>query len=468
MAESVDYDLIVIGGGPAGYAGAIRAGQLGKKVACIEQERAGGTCLNWGCIPTKALLKSAELYRTLGKAEAFGLRVGDVGFDFAKVMERSRGVAGQMAKGIEFLFRKNKVDYLVGRAQVAAPGMVEITEGEHKGRFLRARQILLATGCKPRRLPDVPVDGERVMTSREALVPRARPPASLVIIGAGAIGVEFAYFYSAFGTKVTLVELLPQLVPVEDEEVGRGLQRAFEKSGITVHVGTKVEGIAVGPDRVTMKLVPAAGGAASTVEAESLLIAVGVVPNLDGAVSSKVRLELDRGYVKVDDRYETNVKGIYAAGDIIGPPWLAHVATFEAIQAVNAMFGHAHQGRVKVFPGCTYCQPQIASTGLTEKACKEKGLAFKVGKFPFAASGKAVAAGDAEGFVKVITDAATGEILGAHILGNEAPELIAEYVLAMNLEGTVEEIHHSIHAHPTLSEALAEAAAATSGEAIHI
>ncbi|MFZ9837068.1 MAG: dihydrolipoyl dehydrogenase [Opitutaceae bacterium] len=468
MAETVDYDLIVIGGGPAGYAGAIRAGQLGKKVVCIEQERAGGTCLNWGCIPTKALLKSAELYRTLRKVDAYGLSVGEVGFDFAKVMERSRGVAGQMAKGIEFLFRKNKVDYLVGRAQVAAPGMVEVTEGEHKGRFLRARQILLATGCKPRRLPDVPVDGERVMTSREALVPRARPPASLVIIGAGAIGVEFAYFYSAFGTKVTLVELLPQLVPVEDEEVGRGLQRAFEKSGITVHVGTKVEGIAVAPDRVTMKLVPAAGGSAATLEAESLLIAVGVVPNLDGAVSSKVRLELDRGYVKVDDRYETSVKGIYAAGDIIGPPWLAHVATFEAIQAVNAMFGHAHQGRVKVFPGCTYCQPQIASTGLTEKACKEKGLAYKVGKFPFAASGKAVAAGDAEGFVKVITDAATGEILGAHILGNEAPELIAEYVLAMNLEGTVEEIHHSIHAHPTLSEALAEAAAATSGEAIHI
>jgi dihydrolipoamide dehydrogenase len=468
MAETVDYDLIVIGGGPAGYAGAIRAGQLGKKVVCIEQERAGGTCLNWGCIPTKALLKSAELYRTLRKVDAFGLSVGEVGFDVAKVMERSRGVAGQMAKGIEFLFRKNKVDYLVGRAQVAAPGMVELTEGEHKGRFLRGRQILLATGCKPRRLPDVPVDGERVMTSREALVPRARPPASLVIIGAGAIGVEFAYFYSAFGTKVTLVELLPQLVPVEDEEVGRGLQRAFEKSGITVHVGTKVEGIAVEKDQVTMKLVPAAGGAASTIAAESLLVAVGVVPNLEGAVSSKVRIELDRGYVKVDDRYETNVKGIYAAGDIIGPPWLAHVATFEAIQAVNAMFGHAHQGRVKVFPGCTYCQPQIASTGLTEKACKEKGLAYKVGKFPFAASGKAVAAGDAEGFVKVITDAATGEILGAHILGNEAPELIAEYVLAMNLEGTVEEIHHSIHAHPTLSEALAEAAAATSGEAIHI
>jgi dihydrolipoamide dehydrogenase len=468
MAETVDYDLIVIGGGPAGYAGAIRAGQLGKKVVCIEQERAGGTCLNWGCIPTKALLKSAELYRTLRKVDAFGLSVGEVGFDFAKVMERSRGVAGQMAKGIEFLFRKNKVDYLVGRAQVAAPGMVELTEGEHKGRFLRGRQILLATGCKPRRLPDVPVDGERVMTSREALVPRARPPASLVIIGAGAIGVEFAYFYSAFGTKVTLVELLPQLVPVEDEEVGRGLQRAFEKSGITVHVGTKVEGIAVEKDQVTMKLVPAAGGAASTIAAESLLVAVGVVPNLEGAVSSKVRIELDRGYVKVDDRYETNVKGIYAAGDIIGPPWLAHVATFEAIQAVNAMFGHAHQGRVKVFPGCTYCQPQIASTGLTEKACKEKGLAYKVGKFPFAASGKAVAAGDAEGFVKVITDTATGEILGAHILGNEAPELIAEYVLAMNLEGTVEEIHHSIHAHPTLSEALAEAAAATSGEAIHI
>lgn len=466
MADTTEYDLIVIGGGPAGYAGAIRAGQLGKKVACIELERAGGTCLNWGCIPTKALLKSAEMYRSFQKADAFGLAAKDIGFDFTKVMQRSRGVADQMAKGVEFLFRKNKVDYLLGRAQVTVPGMVEITEGPNKGKFFKTKNVLIATGCKPRRLPDVPVDGERVMTSREALVPRGTPPKSIVIIGAGAIGVEFAYFFNAFGTKVTVVEMLPELVPVEDDEIGKALHRSFEKQGIAVHVGTKVESVRVKKDKVELTL--AKDGNPTEVEAETLLLAVGVTPNLEGAVSSKVKLELDRGYVKVNDNYETSVKGIYAAGDIIGPPWLAHVATYEAVNAVNAMFGHAHGGRVKIFPGATYCQPQIGSTGLTERACKEKGLNYKVGKFPFTASGKAVAAGDAEGFVKVISDAKTGEIYGVHIIGNEAPELIAEYVLAMNMEGSVDEVHRSIHAHPTLSEALMEAAAATSGEAIHI
>ena len=466
MAEITEYDLIVIGGGPAGYAGAIRAGQLGKKVACIELERAGGTCLNWGCIPTKALLKSAESYRSLQKAETFGIAAKEVGFDFGKVMDRSRGVAGQMAKGVEFLFRKNKVDYFVGRAQVTVPGMVEITEGEHKGKFFKTKNVLLATGCKPRQLPGLAVDGERVMTSREALVPRKAPPKSIVIIGAGAIGVEFAYFYNAFGAKVTLVEMLPQIVPVEGEDVAKALHRAFEKQGIAVHVGTKVENVRVKKNSVELTLVK--DGNSTEVEAESILIAIGVSPNLEGALSAKVKLELDRGYVKVNDNYESSVKGIYAAGDIIGPPWLAHVATFEAVNAVAAMFGHAHAGRVKIFPGCTYCQPQIASVGLTEKAAKEKKLDYKIGKFPFTASGKAVAAGDTEGFVKVVSDAKTGEIHGVHILGNEAPELIAEYVLAMNSELTVYEVHRSIHAHPTLSEALMEAAAATSGEAIHI
>ena len=468
MADSIEYDLVVVGGGPAGYAGAIRAGQLGKRVACIEQERAGGTCLNWGCIPTKALLKSAELYRSLQKAEAFGVSAKEIGFDFGKVMNRSRNVASQMAKGVEFLFRKNKVDYFVGRAQVTVPGMVEITEGEHKGKFFKTKNVLLATGCKPRRLPDVPVDGQRVMTSREALEPRSAPPKSMVIIGAGAIGVEFAYFFNTFGTKVTLVEMLPQIVPVEDEDVARALQRSFEKSGLTVHVGTKVENVRVKKDKVELTLVKPGEANSTELEAEVLLVAIGVAPNFEGVLSAKVKLELDRGYVKVNDNYATSVPGIYAAGDIIGPPWLAHVATFEAVNAVNAMFGHAHAGRVKIFPGCTYCQPQIGSTGLTEKACKEKGLNYKVGKFPFTASGKAVAAGDTEGFVKVISEAKTGEILGVHILGNEAPELIAEYVLAMNMEGTVDEVHRAIHAHPTLSEALMEAAAATSGEAIHI
>ena len=468
MAETAEYDLIVIGGGPAGYAGAIRAGRLGRKVACIESERAGGTCLNWGCIPTKALLKSAEFYRSLAKAESFGVVAKDTGFDFGKVMERSRSVAGHMAKGIEFLLRKNNVDYFVGRAQVTVPGIVEITDGAEKGKFFKTKNVLLATGAKPRRLPDVPVDGERVMTSREALMPRKSPPKSIVIIGAGAIGVEFAYFFNAFGAKVTLVEMLPQIVPVEDEEIAKGLHRSFEKQGITVHVGTKVENVRVQKDRVKLTLVKSGEPNVLELEAETLLVAIGLVPNLEGAVASKLKLELDRGYLKVNENYETSVKGVYGAGDIIGPPWLAHVATFEATNAVNAMFGHHHAGRVKIFPGATYCQPQIASVGLTEKACKEKGLAYKVGKFPFTASGKAVAAGDAEGFVKVISDAKTGEIYGAHILGHEAPELIAEYVLAMNLEATVDEVHKSIHAHPTLSEALMEAAAATVGEAIHI
>ena len=465
MAETTEYDLIVIGGGPAGYAGAIRAGQLGKKVACIESERAGGTCLNWGCIPTKALLKSAELYQKIKKADAFGITVKDVTFDFAKVMERSRGVSQQMAKGIEFLFKKNKVDYFVGRGQVPAAGMVEITEGEHKGKFFKTKAILIATGCKMRRIPDLEVDGVRVMTSREALANKTLPK-SIVIVGAGAIGVEFAYFFNAFGSKVTLVEMLPQILPVEDEEVAKTLHRSFEKQGIAIHTGTKCENFRVGKNAVKLNLVK--DGKSEEIEAETVLSAIGVVANIEGVLGKTLNVELDRNYVKVGDDYQSSVKGIYAAGDIIGPPWLAHVATYEAVQAVNGLFGHGPAKRVKNFPGCTYCQPQVSSTGLTEKAAKEKKLDYRVGKFPFTASGKAVASAESEGFVKVISDAKTGEILGAHIIGAEATELIAEYGLAVELEATIEEIHHTIHAHPTLSEAVMEAAAATTGEAIHI
>ena len=464
MSDSI-YDLVVIGGGPAGYVAAIRAGQLGKKVACIEMERAGGTCLNWGCIPTKALLKSAELYRTMQKAENYGLSVTGLGFDFAKVVERSRGVAAQMAKGVEFLFKKNKVDYIVGKGQVTIPGMVEITSGEHRGKFFKTKNILLCTGQKPKQLPSLPADGVRVMTSREALAAKT-PPKSIAIIGAGAIGVEFAYFFNAFGAKVTLIEMLPQILPVEDEEVAKTLNRSFEKQGISCHIGTKCENIRVGETSVKLDLVK--DGQKTEIEVESILVAIGITSNLEGLVSSKLKLDLDRGFVKVDANYQTSTPGIYACGDIQGPPWLAHVAMFRAINAVNGIFGHAKPKQVGNFPGCTYCQPQVASTGLTEKAAKEKGLAFKIGKFPFTAVGKAVASGDSEGFVKVISDAKTGEILGVHIIGNEATELIAEYGLAMNLEATVEEIHHTIHAHPTLSEALGEAAAATTNEAIHI
>lgn len=465
MAETIEYDLIVIGGGPAGYAGAIRAGQLGKKVACVEMENAGGTCLNWGCIPTKALLKSAELLVKMKKADTFGFTVGEITFDFAKVMERSRGVAGQMAKGIEFLFKKNKVDYIRGTGQVSAPGMVTIVEGTDKGKFLKTKNILIATGCKMRRIPGLEFDGVKVMTSREALASKTLPK-SIVIVGAGAIGVEFAYFYNAFGTDVTLVEMLPNVLPIEDHEISKTLQRSFEKQGIKIRTGTKCENFRVGKKSVKVDLVK--GDEKEEIEAEVVLSAIGVVANIEGVLADNVKVELDRNYVKVDDDYQTKIKGIYAAGDIIGPPWLAHIATFEAVNAVNGMFGHGKPNRVKNFPGCTYCQPQVSSTGLTEQAAKEKKLDYKVGKFPFTASGKAVAGDASEGFVKVITDAKTGEILGAHIIGSEATELIAEYGLAMELEATVEEIHQTIHAHPTLSEAVMEAAAASMGEAIHI
>jgi len=465
MAESIEYDLVVIGGGPAGYAAAIRAAQLGKKVACIESERAGGTCLNWGCIPTKALLKSAELYQKFKKAVTYGLSAEGVSFDFEKIMGRSRTVAGQMAKGIEFLFKKNKVDYVVGHGQVSAPGMVSITEGKDKGKFLRTKNVLLATGCKMRRIADLEYDGERVMTSREALA-NTKMPKSIVIVGAGAIGVEFAYFYNALGAKVTLVEMLPQVLPVEDADVSKLLHKSFEKQGVEVHVNTKCENFKIGKNSVKLDLV--AGEKKTTIEADVLLSAIGVTPNLEGALAANLKPELERGYLKVGDDYQTSVKSVYAAGDIIGPPWLAHVATYEGINAVNGMFGHSKPKRVTIFPGCTYCQPQVASIGLTEQAAKEKKLDYKIGKFPFTASGKAVASDESEGFVKVIADAKTGEIYGAHIVGSEATELIAEYGLAIGMEATVEEIHHTIHAHPTLSEAVMEAAAATTGEAIHI
>jgi len=465
MADNTDYDLIVIGGGPAGYAGAIRAGQLGKKVVCVEMERLGGTCLNWGCIPTKALLKSAELYQKLQKAETFGLTASGVAFDYTKIIGRSRTIAGQMSKGIEFLFRKNKVEHVVGRAQVSAPGVVSIIEGDKAGAVLRGKSILLATGCRMRRIPGLEYDGTRVMTSREALACTTQPK-SLVIVGAGAIGVEFAYFYNALGTKVTLVEMLPQILPHEDEEVVRVLSRSFEKQGIALHVGTRCENFRVGAAGVTVDLV--AGEQRTTVEAEALLSAIGVEPNLDGLLGAGVSLALDRGYLKVGADYQTSLPGVYAAGDIIGPPWLAHVATYEAVNAVEGLCGHAAPKRVREFPGCTYSQPQVASIGLTEKAAREEGFEIKVGKFPFMASGKAVAAAESEGFVKVITEAATGEILGAHIIGADATELIAEYGLAMATGASAQQIHHTIHAHPTLSEAIMEAAAAAGGAAIHI
>ena len=462
----MNYDLIVIGGGPAGYVGAIRAAQLGKKVACVEKERAGGTCLNWGCIPTKSLLRNAELYHLFAhRAAEFGIKADNVTFEWSKIIGRSRDVSDKNAAGIEFLFKKNKVDYIRGEALLEKAGSVSVKSADGKVETHTASKILLATGCLSRPMPGFPFNGKSVISSKEAMV-LERQPKSLIVIGAGAIGVEFAYFYNAFGTQVTVVEMLPNLLPVEDSEVSVTLEKAFQKQGIKVltsHKTTKTETTQSGV-RIT---VEDGKGASQVLEAEVCLVAIGVQPLLPGGVLKPALTE--RGYIQTNERYETNIPGVYAAGDIIGPPWLAHVASFEAVQAVNGMFQTGFKPRkVGAFPGCTYCQPQVASVGLTERAAKEKGIKFKVGKFPYMASGKARAIGEIEGFVKLILGEPHGEVLGAHIIGAEATELIAELGLAITLEATIDEIEGTIHAHPTLSEMIHEASGQAHGHAIHI
>jgi dihydrolipoamide dehydrogenase len=459
----MNYDLIVIGGGPAGYVGAIRAAQLGKHVACVEKERAGGTCLNWGCIPTKSLLRNAELFHLMShRAGDFGFKVDGLSYDWSKVISRSRDVSDKNASGIEFLFKKNKIDYIRGEASLEKAGEVAVKLADGKSETHQAAKILISTGVVSRPLPGLAFNGQTVIGSREAMILEPQPK-SMVIIGAGAIGVEFAYFYNAFGTQVTLIEMLPNVLPVEDTEVAQVLEKALTKQGIKILTNTKTtktestrEGV-----RVTVE-----GKTAETIAADVCLVAIGVLPLLP---NGKLKIELtDRGYIKTNDRYETNAKGVYAAGDIIGPPWLAHVASWEAIQAVEGMFDKIEPRKIREFPGCTYCQPQVASIGLTERAAKESGRKFRVGKFPFSASGKARAIGETEGFVKLIIGEPHGEILGAHIIGSEATEMIAELGLAITLEATYEEIEATIHAHPTLSESVHEAAGQAFGHAIHI
>jgi dihydrolipoamide dehydrogenase len=462
----MNYDLIVIGGGPAGYVGAIRAAQLGKKVACIEKERAGGTCLNWGCIPTKSLLRNAELYHLFAhRAAEFGIKADNVSFDWSKIIGRSRDVSDKNAAGIEFLFKKNKVDYIRGEASLEKAGSVTVKMADGKTETHTAGKFLLATGCVSRPMPGFAFNGKTVISSKEAMV-LPQQPKSLIVIGAGAIGVEFAYFYNAFGTQVTVVEMLPNLLPVEDTEVSQTLEKAFQKQGIKVLTSHKTTKTEVSDSGVKIT-VEDAKGATQVIEAEVCLVAIGVQPLLPGGALKPALTE--RGYIQTNERYETNIPGIYAAGDIIGPPWLAHVASFEAVQAVNGMFQAGFKPRkVGAFPGCTYCQPQVASVGITERAAKEKGLKFKVGKFPYMASGKARAIGEIEGFVKLILGEPHGEVLGAHIIGAEATELIAELGLAITLEATIDEIEGTIHAHPTLSEMIHEASGQAHGHAIHI
>lgn len=456
------YDLVVIGGGPAGYVGAIRAAQLGKKVACVEKERAGGTCLNWGCIPTKSLLRNAELFHLMKhRAEEFGFSFDNLRHDWSKIIKRSREVADKNASGIEYLFKKNQVDYLRAEAALESGGVVSVKSADGKTQKLEAGKILLATGVVSRPMPGLPFNGKTVIGSREAMI-LEKQPKSIVIIGAGAIGVEFAYFFNAFGTKVTLVEMMPNILPLEDTEASQVVEKAFGKLGIQVLTSSKVVNAEAGKDSVKISVE---GKTKEMIEAEVCLVAIGVQPLLPGGTALKLT---QRGYIEIDERYQTSVPGVFAAGDIIGPPLLAHVASYEAIQAVEGMFTKHAPKKVTVFPSCTYCQPQVASVGLTERGAKDKGLKFKIGKFPFSASGKARAVGETDGFVKILFGEPYGEVLGAHIVGAEATEMIGELGLAITLEATHEEIEATIHAHPTLSEAVHEATGQAYGVAIHL
>ena len=460
-----NYDLIVIGAGPAGYVAAIKAAQLGKKVACVDKERGGGTCNNWGCIPTKALLKNAELFHTMKhRAAEFGFKIDGLSYDWSAIIKRSRVVSEKGSAGVDFLFKKNKIDWLRGEASLEKASEVKVKAADGKEETHVAKNVLIATGCVSRPLPGLEFNGKTVIGSKEALQ-LAEQPKSAVIIGAGAIGVEFAYFFNAFGTKVTMVEMLPNLLPIEDTEVSQALEKSFTKQGIAFFTNTKTTKTEAGEKGVKITVADAKG-AEKTIEAEIALVAIGIAPVLPGG---SLKFELVKGFLKTNDRYETSVKGVFAAGDIIGPPWLAHVASFEAVQAVEGMFDPKFKPKkVTIFPGCTYCHPQVASVGLTERAAKEAGKKFKVGKFPYMALGKARAIGESEGFVKLIIGEPHGEILGAHIIGSEATEIIAELGLAITLEATWEEIEATIHAHPTLSEGVKEAAEVAAGHAIHI
>ncbi|HEX7571641.1 MAG TPA: dihydrolipoyl dehydrogenase [Bacteroidota bacterium] len=461
------FNLLIIGGGPGGYTAAIRGAQLGMRVAVVERERVGGVCLNWGCIPTKALLRNAEILQTFRRGEEWGITCENLQVDFGKIIKRSRGVSDRIVKGVEYLMKKNGIDVIPGNGRLVGPGTVEVRAGGTPASTLRADHVIIATGARPRTIPGVTIDRTRVITSTEAMTLSFQPK-SMVIIGAGAIGVEFAYFYNALRTKVTIVEMLPGILPVEDRELTRQLESSLKKQGIEILTETRVEGVRTSQKDVTLT-VRTSGGDTREVTGDVALMAIGVQANVENLGLENAGVTMEKGNIKVDADYRTNVAGLYAIGDVIGPPWLAHVASAEGIHCVEAIAGKKPAPLdYNSVPGCTYCQPQIASVGLTEEKAKAAGHELRIGRFPFRPLGKAVAIGESEGMVKLIFDAKYGELLGAHILGSEATELIAELVVAKTLETTGEGIFRAIHAHPTLGEAVMEAAAAAYGAAINI
>ena len=462
---TMNYDIIVIGSGPGGYVTAIRAAQLGFKTAVIEKENLGGICLNWGCIPTKALLKSAQVFKYINHAEDFGLNKVEASFDFPNVVQRSRGVAEKMSKGVEFLMKKNKIDVIFGTAKVK-PGKKVAVEKDGAVTEYTAEHIVLATGARSRELPNLPQDGKKVIGYRQALT-LPKQPKSMIVVGSGAIGVEFAYFYATMGTEVTVVEFMPNIVPVEDEDVSKHLEKSFKKAKIKVMTNASVESVDTSGEGVKAQVKTEKG--VVELQADILLSAVGITANIENIGLEEVGIKTEKGRVVVDEWYRTSVPGYYAIGDILPTQALAHVASAEGITCVEKIKGldveRIDYGNI---PGCTYCTPEIASVGLTEKQAKEKGYEIKVGKFPFSASGKATANGDTDGFVKVIFDAKYGEWLGCHMIGTGVTEMIAEAVAARKLETTGHEILKTVHPHPTLSEAVMEAVAAAYGEVIHI
>jgi dihydrolipoamide dehydrogenase len=463
----MNHDVIIIGSGPGGYEAAIRASQLGMKVGVVEKSELGGICLNWGCIPTKSLLKSAQVYDYLKHAGEYGITVeGKYTPDLKAMIRRSREVAGAMSKGVQFLFKKNKIEHIAGFGKVLDGKTVEVTGDDGKKTKLNANHIILATGARSKELPSMKQDGKKIIGYREALL-LEKLPKSMIVVGSGAIGSEFAHFYNTLGTKVTLVEFLPNIVPLEDEEVSKQLERSFRKSGMTVMTNSAVESANTGGKKCRVKVKTKNGE--ETLEADIVLSAVGITPNIEGIGLQETGIEMENGRIKVDDFYRTNVKGVYAIGDIVHGPALAHVASAEGIVCVeNIAAKNPLPVQYKNVPACTYTTPEIASVGYTEKQAKEAGYEIRTGKFPFTASGKASAAGHKEGFVKLVFDAGYGELLGAHMIGDNVTEMISEIVVARNLETTEHEIVKSIHPHPTMSEAVMEAAAAALGEVIHI
>ncbi|MAD50529.1 MAG: dihydrolipoyl dehydrogenase [Flavobacteriales bacterium] len=462
----MNFDVIVIGSGPGGYVTAIRASQLGLKTAIVEKESLGGVCLNWGCIPTKALLKSAQVFEYIKHAEDFGINVKDADADFSSVVKRSRGVADGMSKGIDFLMKKNKIEVIMGTAKVKAGKKIDVVDADGKTSEYNTSNIIIATGARSRELPNLPQDGKKIVGYRKAMT-LDKKPSKMVVVGSGAIGVEFAYFYNAMGVDVTVVEYMPNIVPVEDEDVSKQLARSFKKSGIKVMTNSSVESVDTSGKGCVVSVKTKKGE--ETIECDVVLSAVGITANIENIGLEDVGVVTDKGKILVNDFYQTNMPGYYAIGDVLPTQALAHVASAEGIICVEKIAGHNPEpldyGNI---PGCTYCSPEISSVGYTEKAAKEAGYDVKVGKFPFSASGKASAAGHKDGFVKVIFDAKYGEWLGCHMIGYNVTELIAEAVVARKLETTGHEILKAVHPHPTMSEAVMEAVAAAYDEVIHM